>query len=128
MEIEEKCFNHFLPKLSRRYLLKQNLQIGNVEYDIVGISKQNYTDLIFEIKYWIISPTDVQLNQLFSHINRLGANYKKTTDHDFEYVIVIVTTKSKKERIQSKVEEFYSNNIHNISEKIYFEFFDEEEL
>ena len=123
-----KCFNHFLPKLSRRYHLKQNLLIGNVEYDIVGISRRNYTDLIFEIKYWIILPTDARLHQLFSHINCLGENYKRTTDHDFEYVIVVVTPKSQKERIQGKVEAFYSTNIHNISEKVNFEFFAEEEL
>lgn len=128
MEIEDKCFNHFLPKLSKRYHLKQNLQIGNVDYDIIGISKRNYADLIFEIKYWIILPTDARLNQLFSEINCLGENYKRTTDHDFEYVIVIITPKSQKERIQSKVESFYSNYIHNISEKINFEFCSEEEL
>lgn len=128
MAVEDKCFNHFLPKLSRKYHLKQNLLIGNVEYDIVGISRRNYTDLIFEIKYWIILPTDARLHQLFSHINCLGENYKRTTDHDFEYVIVVVTPKSQKERIQGKVEAFYSNNVHNISEKINFEFFAEEEL
>lgn len=118
MAVKDKCFKHFLLKLSRRYHLKQNLQIGNVEYDIVGISKRNYTDLLSEIKYWIVLPTDARLNQLFSHINRLDENYKRTIGHDFEYVIVVVTPKWQKEHIQGKIETFYSDNMHNISEKI----------
>ena len=128
MEVEDKCFNHFLPKLSRRYHLKQNLQIANVVYDMVGISKRNYVDIIFEIKYWIIMPTDERLKQLTTHIKCLGQNYKQTTDHNFEYVIVFVTPKSQKERIRHKVESFYSNYIHDISETINFEFLSEEEL
>lgn len=128
MKIEDKCFNYFQPKLSRKYYLMQNIRIGNVEYDAVGISKRNYANLIFEIKYWIILPTDVQLNQLFSHIKRLGENYKRAIGHDFEYVIVVVTPESQKKRMQNKVKAFYSNNVLDIPEKINFEFLVEEKL
>lgn len=69
-----------------------------------------------------------RLKQLTTHIKCLGQNYKQTTDHNFEYVIVFVTPKSQKERIRHKVESFYSNYIHDISETINFEFLSEEEL
>lgn len=128
MEIEDKCFNYFVRRLSRRYHLKQNLLISNVEYDMVGISKQNFTDLIFEVKHWTTSPSEERLRQLITHLKCLGENYKKTTDHDFEYVMVFVTPKSQHERIRKKVEAFYSNNTPDIPEHINLEFFIEDDL
>ena len=128
LEVEDKCFNYYYPKLSRRYHLKQNLQIAKGKYDIVGISKRKHSDLLFEIKFWVILPSDARLKQLYSNIKYLGENYKENTDHNFEYIIVIVTSRALLEKMQHRVRTFYSNYIMDISETINFEFLAEEDL
>lgn len=128
MKVEDKCFKYYLPKLSKRYHLKQNLQIDNAIYDMVAISKQNYTDLIFEIKHWIISPSPDRLYKLADHIKYIGEKYKSTTDHEIEYVIIVVTPKSQLKNIEKKVNSFFMNYDWQILENINFEFYAEEYL
>lgn len=69
MQIEDKCYKYFSQKLSRRYLLKQNLRIGRLEYDIIALSKHTKNDLIFEIKYWTITNiTNNRLEHLITNV------------------------------------------------------------
>lgn len=128
MEIEDKCYNYFLQKYSKRFYLKQNLRINNFSYDMIGISKNASTDYIFEIKYWTRKPSDGQMKQLYEQINKLGTNYKQTTEHNFEYVIIFVSTRSQLEQVRDKVKKFSANYKHGITEWINYRYLVDEDL
>ena len=129
MQIEDKCFKMFSDKFSRKYLLKQNLRIGKLEYDIVALSKHNRNDIIFEIKYWTVNTiTDGRLEHLISNVKYMCENYKSITNHNCESVIVIVTPKEKIEKVKSSCHNHFNNYKASILENVTFEFFTEEDL
>lgn len=129
MQIEDKCYKYFFQKLSRRYLLKQNLRIGKLEYDIVALSKHTNNDLIFEIKYWTVNTiTDNRLEHLITNVKTMCKNYKSVTDHNCEPVIVIVTPKEKMEKTKFRCLNHLENNTDSMFPNINFEFFSEEDL
>lgn len=129
MQIEDKCYKLFSNKFSRRYLLKQNLRIGRLEYDIVALSKRNKSDIIFEIKYWTVNTiTDNRLEHLINNVKYMCENYKSITNHNCESVIVIVAPKEKIEKVKNHCLNHFNNYKDSILENVNFEFFAEEDL
>ena len=129
MQIEDKCYNYFSNKFSRRYLLKQNLRIGRFEYDIIALSKRTKNDLIFEIKYWTVNTiTNNRLEHLISYVKSMRDNYKSITSHNCESVIVIVAPKEKIEKVKSAYLNYFNNYKNSVLENVNFEFFAEEDL
>jgi hypothetical protein len=129
MQIEDKCYKYFSQKLSRRYLLKQNLRIGRLEYDIIALSKHTKNDLIFEIKYWTITNiTNNRLEHLITNVKYMCENYKSNTDRNCESVIVIVAPKEKIEKIQNCCLNHFDDYKDSLLENVSFEFFAEEDL
>ena len=129
MQIEDNCYKYFSKKLSRRYLLKQNLRIGRLEYDIIALSKHTKNDLIFEIKYWTITNiTNNRLEHLITNVKYMCENYKSNTDRNCKSVIVIVAPKEKIEKIQNCCLNHFDDYKDSLLENVSFEFFAEEDL
>lgn len=129
MQIEDKCYKYFSQILSRRYVLKQNLRIGRLEYDLVALSKRNNNDLIFEIKYWTVNKiTDNRLEHLISNTRYLLENYKNISNHNCELVIVIIAPKENIEKIKERCLSHIANYKDTILENVNFEFFAEDDL
>lgn len=129
MQIEDKCYKYFAQTLSRRYVLKQNLRIGRMEYDIVALSKRGNNDLIFDIKYWTVNKiTDNRLEHLISNTKYLLENYKNISNHNCELVIVIIAPKENIEKIKERCLRHIANYKETILENVNFEFFAEDDL
>lgn len=129
MQIEDKCYKYFSNKFSHRYLFKQDLRIGRIEYDIIALSKRTKNDLIFEVKYWTVNTiTDNRLEHLISKVKYMCENYKSITNHNCESVIVIVAPKEKIEKIKSACLNHFNNYKNLVLENVNFEFFAEEDL
>lgn len=129
MQIEDKCYKHFSQILSRRYVLKQNLRIGKLEYDIVALSKRGNNDLIFEIKYWTVNKiTDNRLEHLISNTQYLLENYKNISNHNCELVIVIIAPNENIEKIKERCLSHIANYNKTTFENVNFEFFTEDDL
>lgn len=122
MQMEDAYFHHISPIYSKDYRLKRNLRIGKYEYDFVAVSKRTNIDLLFEIKYWEISPRPEILNNLFSRTYNAGINYETMAHRNFSSIIVIITPQNILEKVRLKCIQHFENPENSYRNKISLKF------
>ena len=89
-EVEEISYNYLKKKLKRKYNVRQNIKVGNYEYDIIATSKYNNIDLLYEIKFWNNPVAKATLVRLINQIEQRGISYENTAHRNFRFIILIV--------------------------------------
>ena len=104
-EIEDLCYNYFATKYSSNYVFKQNIRMGKYHYDFIGVSQNDNSDLLVEVKYWK-SLTGIlsRLKEVFYRLFDAGENYETIAHRNFTLCVVIVTTKEQLPRLERLVE------------------------
>lgn len=91
--IAEKCYKYAVEQYKHDYRLSQNLKIGKNMCDFIAISKsKKHKDIIFEIKYWKGSPSDVMIDDLISRMINTEREYTQNTGRKCESKLIIVGT------------------------------------
>jgi hypothetical protein len=115
-EIEDRCFNYFTVKYSKKFDFKRNIRIGNTYYDFVGVSNKDDCDLIFEIKYCRqaagMSP---RLYKTFDGIYDMGLKYQIVAHRNFKCIVVVVTPKEHLPRLENIVDTYCKAHRDNAS-------------
>lgn len=115
-EIEEQCFNYFTIKYSKKFDFKQNIRIGNIYYDFIGVSKNDDTDLIFEIKYCRQAPgMSPLLYKTFDRMYDMGLKYQTVAHRNFKCIVVVVTPKEHLPRLENIVDTYCKAHSDNAS-------------
>lgn len=128
MQMEDAYFHHIVPIYSKDYRLKRNLRIGKYEYDFVAYSKRTNIDLLFEVKYWVISPRPEMLNTLFTRAYNAGVNYETIAHRNFSFIIVIITPQDILEKVRLKCMQHFENSDINYGNKITLRFIASEDF
>ena len=108
IEIENKVFLYLVDRMSEMYLLNSNMKIGSLSYDVVGISKHNDDDAIYETKYWPESVNQTLFDHTIARIHAQYNNYIKTTKRKCTAVLIVVTKDSNVLKI-SKLKAHYGS-------------------
>ena len=93
LEIEDACYDYLKTKLKRKYNVRQNVKVGNCDYDIIASSKYNNIDLLYEIKYWNNPISKATLVRLINQIEKRGILYENTAHRNFHFIILIISQK-----------------------------------
>lgn len=124
-EIEDACYNYLRNKLKQKYNVRQNIKVGNCDYDIIASSKYNNIDLLYEIKYWSNPISKANLARLISQVEQRGISYENTAHRNFRFIILIIS----QEDCFSQTIEFLNNLIaHKNLSFISIEYMKEEQL
>ena len=104
-EIEDRCYNFFTTRYARTYSFKRNIRMGKHHYDFIGVSKNDDTDLIVEVKYCGVAPmVSKRLHEMFWRLHEAGSNYKTIAHRDCNLIIFIVTPKEQLPQLERQVE------------------------
>lgn len=97
MQIEDKCFAKIQTDIKGKgYLLKRHLRIGRYEYDFVGVSAYNDTDIIYEVKYWQ-RPYKNLIIQTLERLKDSCLQYQTTRCKNFKCNLLVVVPKDSTE-------------------------------
>lgn len=112
-EIEERCFGFFFKEYAKKYTFERNIRMGRFDYDFIGVSQLDNTDLIVEIKYFRAAINVKRLYDVFEHIHDAGVNYETIAHRNFKCIVIVVTPKEQLPRLEAIVEAY--NNTHEES-------------
>ncbi|QTE71856.1 hypothetical protein JRC49_03215 [Clostridiales bacterium FE2011] len=90
----EDLFYAYLKKMYASYYapIQRDMRINNLDYDIIGLSKDNDVDLVGQVMYFKDSHKIPQRLRLFAErTRRTIEDYKKTTNRTQRYILLIVT-------------------------------------
>ena len=93
-KVEKLFYNYLCKKLHKSYDIQQNIRIGNMEYDIVAVSKKNNIDLLYEIKAWNRPIASSLYNKTIKILQRSAINYEQTTHRNCRTKLIIVSQAS----------------------------------
>lgn len=88
IEIENKCLKWVEDKYKRDYIINQNVRIGVQEFDIIGISKSNNIDKLFEVKYW---RNRSNIQETLKRLEQRGRDYEDNMKRNWCAELIIVT-------------------------------------
>lgn len=100
LQIENACYKYFSAKYVDYFNYQQNVKYGKWEYDMLGISKRDTTDHLYEIKYWSNIPSNSLLVNSIRRLEDSGINYQALTNRNCKCRLVIVTPDTKYETIR----------------------------
>lgn len=115
IEIEDLCFNYFERKYSNKYSFKRNIRMGRYEYDFIGVSKNDNTDMIVEVKYWgSDTHFSSKIYELFHHFHNAGINYETIAHRNFRCIVAIVTPKDQLPKLETIVEKYRKSHADDL--------------
>ena len=106
-KVENAFFQYGIHKIidSDRYIIEREKKIGGCYIDGIAISKNDYSDIIYEIKWW---PNSFNINflRLACQNLRISKNaYKKETGRNCEAQLVAITREDKAMSLEKKIKE-----------------------
>lgn len=107
IEIENKCLKWVEDKYRRDYIINQNVRIGMQEFDIIGISKINNIDILFEVKYWI-NRNNIQ--QTLKRLEERGRDYEDIMKRNWCAELIIVTPEENLVIMNNLIKTVFSKN------------------
>lgn len=128
-DIEMLCFKLYSAKYSTKYSFDRNIRVGKHEIDIIGVSKRDNIDLIFEVKYWNGSIDSIleRINRMIRILNDTGREYRTIQQRDCRLFSIIVTSDEKIKAMKQAFKEFKQQN-PEISTQIKIDVLSEKEL
>lgn len=128
-EIEDYCFSYIFKKYSRNYIIQRNIRIQKYNFDVIGISKKDNIDLLFEIKYWR-NPSIVfsALSKVCTRMYHAGIEYETETHRNYRCNIIIVTPKTQLPTLEAAIERFLEKKDSAIVSSIHIQCLSEESL
>lgn len=125
IEIEDLCFNYFERKYSKKYSFKRNIRMGRYGYDFIGVSKNDNTDMIVEVKYWRADTSfPSKMYELFHHFHNAGINYETIAHRNSKCIVAIVTPKVQLPKLEALVEKYsrsHADDLNNMEIKCFAE-------
>ena len=104
-EIEDQSYNFFATRYARTYGFKRNIRMGKHHYDFIGVSKNDDTDLIVEVKYFgVASMVSRRLHEMLWRLHEAGSNYKAIAHRECKLIVFIVTPKEQLPQLERQVE------------------------
>ena len=120
MEIEDLCYAKVVSEYSKKYHLKKNVRIGNVDYDFIAVSKKDKVDILFEVKYWHQTPSPHITNNLAYRMYAAGKNYETETHRNFRNILIIVVPQQHLERVKNNLVKRIENTQVNWTAEIQY--------
>ncbi len=126
LRAENMFYEYICKKLNKHYDIKQNIRIGETEYDIVAISTKNDTDYIFEIKAWNNPISMALYRRILAQLKSATENYKHLSNRKVLSKLIIVSQSTNVEAMKSQ----FANIKHkpNTDFDYQIEIYSEEEL
>lgn len=90
LEIEDSCFKYLSQKLSKKYVLDQDVRISRYEYDIIARAKFDGADYLYEVKYWTKLPPKAGLTNIIESLDKGANNYTEAIRKNCFCVLLIV--------------------------------------
>lgn len=94
LKIEDSCFKYLSQKLSKKYILDQNVRISRYEYDIIAKSKFDGVDYLYEVKHWTKIPPNAGLANIIERLDESADNYTEIIRRNCFCVLLIVAPDS----------------------------------
>ena len=118
-EIENLSVHYFNEKYGHKFGFKRDIQIGKYDYDLIGVSKNDTTDLLVEIKYWRSAHVVTKsLIDVCRHLDGACENYCAIARRDSSGIVFIVTPDEQLSKIESAVHQYTQKALYGASKKI----------
>jgi len=105
-QIEEFCFKQILDKLGNDYYVQQNVKVANEEFDVIANSKYTNVDYLFEIKYWVYTPSFKHFKQVLENFIARSCKYQKSSNRYCEPVFIVVIPEENFDKVTQKLESY----------------------
>lgn len=121
IEIENLCYSYIHKQHSRAYDVQQNVKLSNYACDIIAVSKIDRIDYIFEVKYWINTPSSVLFYHVVNRMNEMKAAYETQSQRNCKCILMIVTLDEMKDGFLERWDRYTRRNNTPIDIQIFAE-------
>ena len=127
-KVERAFFRYGIHKLidSDKYIIEREKKIGGRCIDGIAISKKDYNDIIFEMKWWPFFHNINSIRIACQNLRISRAAYKKETGRNCEAQFVIITRKDKVTSLEKQIKEAMREQLNET--EIIFKILSEESL
>ncbi len=128
IQIEYQYCDFLKRRLPNKYSIKQNVRIGNSEYDIVAISEKDKTDLLYEIKYWNTPKPMHLLSRVLERIKVAGQNYEDISNRNYRFKLIIISDPEVLSDVRSACERYLAKHDVNFPPFTDIDYFSTKEI
>lgn len=128
LKLENAFFQHGIYQLigSDKYIIEREKKIGGRHIDGIAISKNDYNDIIFEIRWWPNLYNTTLFRLACQNLRISQTTYKKETGRNCEAQFVIITRKDKVTSLEKQIKEAMREQLNET--EIIFKILSEESL